>query len=100
MVKSGQVEQFGFSNPDRGQLGLEALDLAVLRRRLSEDPLKEVHRTDFHQLFLFTAGHGTTMVDFVDHLGGPGTLLHLSPGRSWSSSRPRSRPRWTAHGSC
>jgi AraC-like DNA-binding protein len=81
MVRSGQVAQFGFSNPDRGQLGLEALDLAVLRRRLSEETLKKVHRTDFHQLFLFTAGHGTTMVDFVDHRCEPGTLLHLSPGR-------------------
>ncbi|SFR26249.1 AraC-type DNA-binding protein [Lentzea waywayandensis] len=81
MVRSGQVAQFGFSNPDRGQLGLEALDLGVLRRRLTEDTLTKVHRTDFHQLFLFTAGTGTTMVDFVDHPCSPGTLLHVSPGR-------------------
>lgn len=81
MVKSGQVAQFGFSNPDRGQLGFEALDLDVLRCRLSEDTLTKVHRTDFHQLFLFTAGTGTTMVDFVDHPCSPGTLLHITPGR-------------------
>lgn len=81
MVRSGQVAQFGFSNPDRGQLGFEALDLGVLRRRLSEDTLTKVHRTDFHQLFLFTAGTGTTMVDFVDHPCTPGTLLHIAPGR-------------------
>ncbi len=81
MVKSGHVAQFGFSNPDRSHLGVEALDLGLLRRRLTDDTLMEVHRTDFHQLFLFTAGHGSTMVDFVDHPCGPGTLLHISPGR-------------------
>ncbi|MDT7784701.1 MAG: hypothetical protein QOF58_3120 [Pseudonocardiales bacterium] len=81
MVRSGQVAQFGFSNPDRGKLGLEVVDLAVLRRRLSADTLTKVHRTDFHQLFLVTAGHATTMVDFVDHPCSPGTLLHVSPGR-------------------
>lgn len=81
MVKSGQVASFGFSNPDRGQLGLEVLDLAVLRRRISADTLTKVHRTDFHQLFLVTAGRASTMVDFVDHECEPGTLLHISPGR-------------------
>jgi len=81
MVRSGQVAQFGFSNPDRGQLDVEALDLGVLRRRLRQDTLTKVHRTDFHQLFLFTAGTGTTMVDFVDHPCSPGTLLHVGPGR-------------------
>src|SRR3712207_1212470 len=80
MVKSGQVAQFGFSNPDRDQLGLEVLDLAVLRRRLSEDTLTKLHRTDFHQLVLVTAGTATTMVDFVDHPCPSGTLLHVSPG--------------------
>lgn len=81
MVKSGQVAQFGFSNPDRGQLGLEVLDLAVLRRRVSEETFTKVHRTDFHQLVLFTKGAATTMVDFVDHRCEPGTLLHITPGR-------------------
>lgn len=81
MVKSGHVAQFGFSNPDRSQLGVEVLDLGLLRRRLSDDTMTKVHRTDFHQLFLFTAGTGTTMVDFVEHPCGPGTLLHVSPGR-------------------
>lgn len=81
MVKSGQVVSFGFTNPDRDALGLEVVELAVLRRRLSEDTLTKVHRTDFHQLFLVTAGTAITMVDFVDHPCGPGTLLHAGPGR-------------------
>ncbi|MFD9699875.1 helix-turn-helix domain-containing protein [Lentzea sp. NPDC059081] len=81
MVKSGQVAEFGFSNPDRGRLGLEVLDLAALRRRLSADTLTRVHRTDFHQLFLITSGEAEVMVDFVTHHCGPGTLLHVGPGR-------------------
>jgi AraC-like DNA-binding protein len=81
MVKNGQLAEFGFSNPDRPRLGLEVLDLVLLRRRLTADTLNQVHRTDFHQLILVTAGRGTTMVDFVDHACGPGTLLHVSPGR-------------------
>ncbi|MFD5827426.1 hypothetical protein, partial [Lentzea sp. NPDC060358] len=81
MVRSGQVARFGFSNPDRGELGLEVLDLAVLRRRLTADTLAKVHRTDFHQLFLVTSGDAEVMVDFVDHRCGPGTLLHVGPGR-------------------
>ncbi|HEX8865032.1 MAG TPA: helix-turn-helix transcriptional regulator [Lentzea sp.] len=81
MVKSGQLAEFGFSNPDRPRLGLEATELAQVRRRLSETTRNQVHRTDFHQLFLVTAGHGSAMVDFVDHPCGPGTLLHVSPGR-------------------
>ncbi|KJK44091.1 hypothetical protein UK23_30780 [Lentzea aerocolonigenes] len=81
MVKSGQLAEFGFSNPDRPRLGMEATELALVRRRLSQNTLTQVHRTDFHQLFLVTAGHGEAMVDFVDHPCGPGTLLHVSPGR-------------------
>lgn len=86
MVKSGQVErsgliEFGFSNPDRPQLGVEVLDYARLRRRLSARTLATTHRTDFHELFLFTAGEGTTMVDFIRHPCTPGTLVLISPGR-------------------
>ncbi|HUQ55776.1 helix-turn-helix transcriptional regulator [Lentzea sp.] len=81
MVRSGQVTRFGFSNPDRGKLGVEVLDLAALRRRLTEETLSKVHRTDFHQLFLVTSGEADAMVDFVGHRCGPGTLLHVSPGR-------------------
>ncbi|MEU7475060.1 helix-turn-helix domain-containing protein [Lentzea sp. NPDC042327] len=81
MVRSGQLAEFGFSNPDRPRLGLEVLDLAQLRGRLSENTLLQVHRTDFHQLFAITAGRGSCMVDFVDHPCAPGTVLHVSPGR-------------------
>lgn len=81
MVKSGQLTSFGFSNPDRGALGLEVVDFAAFRRRLSVETFMKMHRTDFHQLFLVTAGRAGTMIDFVDHTCEPGTLLHASPGR-------------------
>jgi AraC-like DNA-binding protein/mannose-6-phosphate isomerase-like protein (cupin superfamily) len=85
MVKSGQalevVAQFGFSNPDRAQLGIEVLEYAALRGRLSATMVNAVHRTDFHQLFVVTGGTGAMTIDFVEHDCAEGTLLHVGPGR-------------------
>jgi hypothetical protein len=81
MVGSGQLVEFGFSNPDRPRLGIEVLTYAQLQRRQSEKTLSSVHRTDFHQLLLITGGTGSGMVDFVDHPCAPGTLLSVCPGR-------------------
>ncbi|MET1072757.1 MAG: helix-turn-helix transcriptional regulator [Umezawaea sp.] len=47
-----------------------------------------VHRADFHQVFLITAGTGVTMVDFVDRPCSPGTLVHVAPGRVLRVPRP------------
>ena len=91
MVKSGHaspVTRFGFSNPERPRLGVEVLDFATLRRRSPPDMLAAVHRTDFHQLFLFTGGTGTMTVDFVDHPVAAGTLLYICPGRVLRLPRP------------
>ncbi|WP_370942099.1 helix-turn-helix transcriptional regulator [Amycolatopsis sp. cg5] len=98
MVKSGQasVVQLGFANPERPQLDIEVLDFATLRHRLSAKLLNAVHRTDFHQLFLFTSGAGKTMVDFVDHPCTSNTLLYVSPGRVLRLPRPTT-PRGTVH---
>lgn len=81
MVGSGQVSEFGFSNPDRAHLGVEVVDFSRMTARIPPDMLTGVHRTDFHQLFLVTSGTGSTMVDFVDHPCTAGTLLHVAPGR-------------------
>ncbi|PRY42571.1 helix-turn-helix domain-containing protein [Umezawaea tangerina] len=81
MVKSGQVSEFGFSNPDRRHLGVEVVDFGRMTRRLPARTLSSVHRTDFHQVFLITGGSGEMMVDFVDHPCVAGTLLHVAPGR-------------------
>ncbi|MFI9386712.1 AraC family transcriptional regulator [Kutzneria sp. NPDC052558] len=84
MVRSGQdgsPAEFGFSNPDRPRLGVELVDYARLTSRLSAETLATVHRTDFHQLFVFRSGEATAMVDFVDHPCPAGTLLYVCPGR-------------------
>ncbi|HEX6344137.1 AraC family transcriptional regulator [Umezawaea sp.] len=81
MVESGQVAEFGFSNPDLPRLGVEVVDFAALVARLPAQTLVTVHRADFHQLFLVTGGSGTAMVDFVDRPCSAGTLLHVAPGR-------------------
>ncbi|QUQ63493.1 AraC family transcriptional regulator [Kutzneria sp. CA-103260] len=84
MVRSGQdrpLVEFGFSNPDRPRLGVELVDYSLLSSRLPPETLAAVHRTDFHQLFLFRAGEASTMVDFADLHCPAGTLLSVCPGR-------------------
>jgi len=84
MVRNGQDRspaEFGFSNPDRPRLGVELVDYSLLTSRLTAETLATVHRTDFHQLFVFRAGEATAMVDFVDHRCPAGTLLYVCPGR-------------------
>src|SRR4051812_33078030 len=81
MVESGQVSEFGFSNPDRAHLGVEVVDFRRMCARLPAKTLSSVHRTDFHQVFLIAGGTGGMMVDFVDHPCTAGTLLHVAPGR-------------------
>jgi AraC-like DNA-binding protein len=94
MVENGHVTQpaavveFGFSNPDRAQLGIEVLSYALLKSRITEKMLTSVHRTDFHQIFAITGGSGVVMVDFEDHHCPAGTLLHVSPGRVLRLPRP------------
>lgn len=83
MVTIGQpdVEERGYRNPGRPDLGIEALTLADLRRRLPEDALRAPHRLDFHQITLITRGNGTTAIDFTDYACQPGTLIHVRPGQ-------------------
>lgn len=94
MVESGQpdpsqpVAEIGFSNPDLPRLGVEVVDFALLSSRSSPQLLARVHRTDFHQVILITAGRGVAMVDFTDHACPPGTLLQVSPGRVLRLPRP------------
>ena len=94
MVKSGHADpagpivEFGFSNPDRSRLGIEVVDYARMNSRLSPQTRSTIHRTDFHQIFLITRGRALTMVDFIDHPGEAGTLLHVYPGRVLRLPRP------------
>lgn len=94
MVESGQhgastpVEIFRFDNPDRSSLGIEVVSYTHLTKRLPPCVQAKAHRTDFHQIFLITAGHASTMVDFIDYPCGPGILMHVAPGRVLRLPRP------------
>ncbi|BFV55006.1 helix-turn-helix domain-containing protein [Kitasatospora sp. CMC57] len=94
MVKSehraagAHLAEYGFHNPDRTSLGIEVTSIAQLARKLSQQSLLGVHRTDFHQIIVVTAGEAVTMVDFHDHSSPPGTLLHVAPGRVLRLPRP------------
>ena len=46
------------------------------------------HRHDFYLLAIFTSGHGTHTIDFVDHPIQPGSVFFMSPAQvhTWSFS--------------
>ncbi|MEV8524220.1 helix-turn-helix domain-containing protein [Streptomyces sp. NPDC052000] len=83
MVNSGHTEiiDFGYENPDRPRLGLEALTFAQLSSRTKERVASSPIRADFHQLTVVRSGRGVAMVDFVSHDCRPGTVLHVRPGQ-------------------
>ncbi|MGX2992807.1 AraC family transcriptional regulator [Streptomyces sp. JNUCC 64] len=78
---AGPIPRYGFHSPGTPVPGIEPTDLAVLRRRVPDEVLRRVHRTDFHALTLVTRGEGAHTVDFVDHPCRPGTLLWVRPGQ-------------------
>lgn len=77
----GPIPGFGFNPPDAPVSGFETVELAALRRRVSDGSLEQVHRVDFHTLTLITEGSGVHTVDFVTHRCRPGTLLWVRPGQ-------------------
>ncbi|WP_217575801.1 AraC family transcriptional regulator [Streptomyces sp. GbtcB7] len=77
----GEIAEFGFHPPHRPQLGIEATTLAEIVSRVPGRQLSRPHRTDFHALFLITAGRGEHLIDFVAHPCRPGTLLWVRPGQ-------------------
>lgn len=96
MVKTGQqtsrarLAEFRFDNPDTN-LGLEALTLARLRRRLSPEARTALHRSDFHQLFVTTTGETSAVVDFEPISCRRGAALHVRPHQVLSLPSTRTR---------
>lgn len=80
-ISLASLEERRFNNEERPQLGVQVLTLADLRRRFGSSSLTDLHRLDFHQITLITAGTGTTVIDFTEHRCRPGTLLHTRPGQ-------------------
>jgi AraC-like DNA-binding protein len=77
----GEIVDLGYANPDRPQLGLEAMTFRGLRARTKPRVAESPIRADFHQLFVVRGGHGRSTVDFVAYDCGPGTVLHVRPGQ-------------------
>ena len=67
--------------PPEGKAGeVEATRVARMRR-VAPDGLRGVQRPEFHFLLAPFRGHGTHMLDFVDHQLVPGTVLWVRPGQ-------------------
>ncbi len=66
--------------PDQ-PLGVQVLTLHALLSRPDARVPARPHRVAFHHLLVVTRGHGTHMVDFVQHRLRPGLVLHVAPGQ-------------------
>ena len=67
--------------PPEGKAGeVEATRVARMRR-VAPDGLRGVQRPEFHFLLAPFRGHGTHMLDFIDHELVPGTVLWVRPGQ-------------------
>lgn len=83
LIEIGQSDliERGFRNPTQPRLDVEVFAFADLIQRLPGPQFARPHRLDFHQLTLVTAGEGHAMIDFVEYVCRPGTLLHTRPGQ-------------------
>lgn len=84
MVISGPepVLDLTFQNPVNPAARLDVLTLREQRRRASAQLLQSLHRVDFHQLMLVTAGRDRHLVDFVEYECSAGDVLWVHPGQT------------------
>jgi AraC-like DNA-binding protein len=75
------IPRLGFNPPCPRVPGFEMADLPDFRGRMRQDPLRGVHRLDFHTLTLITGGSGEHMIDFRSYACRRGTLLWVRPGQ-------------------
>ena len=61
---------------------VEVVTLDMIRSRASAQHLASVQRPDFVMLLMYTAGHGTHVVDFERFPVQPGALIVVAPGRT------------------
>jgi len=86
------LRDVGFA-PDR-PLGVEVLTLQGLLQRPQARVPARPHRVTFHHLLVVTCGHGTHMVDFVQHRLRPGLVLHVAPGQVHRFSHEKGLDAW------
>ncbi len=75
------IPEIHFDNPRLAKVGVEAMTLQELRQRASARMLSAPQRVDFHHLLFIQEGRSRHMVDFVEHLLQPGSILLVRPGQ-------------------
>ncbi len=75
-----RVEEVGFRSVSG--LPIEVVTLEKIRQAGSAQHLASVQRPNFVMLLMYTAGHGTHVVDFEQCTVQPGTLIAVTPGRT------------------
>lgn len=70
-----------FDNDHLSALGIECMALADLRQRIAPAQLALPERVDFYMVLLITGGTGAHMVDFVQGVLNPGSLVFVQPGQ-------------------
>jgi AraC-like DNA-binding protein len=70
-----------YANPKFPELGIEALCLSELLKRVPPSHFASPQRPGFHLLMLFTAGSGNHFLDFRRVRCKAGTLVHARPGQ-------------------
>ena len=76
-----EFQELHFCNPRLSKVGVEALALRELRRRVSWELRSPPQRVHFHHLLLVQGGSSKHMVDFVEHELKPGAVLLVRPGQ-------------------
>ena len=80
MVNNGQaIRRLGYEPSGSYEWDLEILRFSELRRRVGVDHLARTYRYGFFFLFCITKGTCTTVVDFREVLGRPGSLIVVRP---------------------
>lgn len=70
-----------FDNGPLNALGVECMALSDLMRRVPARVMRLPERLHFYMLLLITAGTGSHMVDFVESVLSPGTVVFVRPGQ-------------------
>ncbi|MEU8762852.1 helix-turn-helix transcriptional regulator [Streptomyces sp. NPDC048659] len=79
--RPGGIPEISFAAPAGTPAGVEVLDLADLRRRVSAEWLGVPQRPDFHHLITLTEGTLRHTVDFTAYALDPGPWLWVRPGQ-------------------
>lgn len=75
-----RIDEIRFRNPRVARIGVDVVACRQLRTHAAQTLLAP-QRPDFHLLWLVERGHGTHVVDFVEHALRPGTVVWVRAGQ-------------------